>query len=937
MFCVLVTLVACTQDVHRKEVPIAVKGVLDLRQWDFFRDGPLNLSGEWEFYWGKFLNREDSSPMNRPEGMNYIRVPGVWNGNSINGSKISGSGYATYHLKVLLKQQNIPMAFKFLSMGTAFRLYVNGQEISSDGIVGATRETMAPDWRPHIACFRSEEANLDIILHVSNFNHRKGGIVEAIKLGSEKDIQRTREKSLAFDLFLGGSLFIMGLYHLVLFFIGKKDRAPLYFGIFCLLISLYGLLSGERYFAQLFPETDWEFRVRLTNLTSFMSAPVSLLFIRSLFPKEINRVFLCTLISPLIFLCLVVVFFPARIYSHLIPVFHIIAIIVAMYIIYVLVIGFRRKREGSLILLAGTCVVVSAAINDILYDNISIRTGQFLHLGIFISVFSQSILLSVRFSKAFKTVERQRQELVGTNIAIMQEIDMRKKTEDALKESEEKYRLLVENASEAIFIVQDYSLKFYNRRTEEITGHSREELAKIPFLDHVHPGDKDMVLKQHIKTLAGKKLPSGASFRIVTKSGEEKWCAVNTVALTWEGRPAGLCFAWDVTQEKKLEASLQRAHKMEAIGTLAGGVAHDLNNVLSGIVSYPDLLLMQLPKESHLRPPIETIKLTGQKAAAIVMDLLTLARRGVATNEIVNLNDVVLDYLKSPEYETLISFNERIKVETNLSKDLLNMLGSPFHLSKTLMNLVSNAVEAMPDGGRLSISTENRHIDRPIRDYEQIDEGDYVTLTISDTGIGISPADRERIFEPFYTRKVMGRSGTGLGMAVVWGTVKDHNGHIDLKSSVGAGTMFTLYFPGTREDKVDKSASLSLEDYKGRGETILVVDDVQEQREIASAILTQLGYSVMAFSSGEKAVEYLKDHSVELLVLDMIMAPGIDGLETYKRILMSHPGQKAIITSGFSETKRVKEAESLGVGTYIKKPYTLEVLGLAVRAELDKT
>jgi len=242
----------------------------------------------------------------------------------------------------------------------------------------------------------------------------------------------------------------------------------------------------------------------------------------------------------------------------------------------------------------------------------------------------------------------------------------------------------------------------------------------------------------------------------------------------------------------------------------------------------------------------------------------------------------------------------------------------------------------MPSGGTIFISTENRYADSPISGYDRVEEGDYVILTVSDSGIGIPAEDIGKIFEPFYTKKVMGRSGTGLGMAVVWGTVKDHKGYIDVQSTEGKGTTFTLYFPVTRKE-VDKEKSLlSIEDYMSKGESILVVDDVEEQREIASGMLNKLGYSVTCVSSGEQAVDYMKDSSVSLLVLDMIMNPGIDGLETYKRILEFHPGQKAIIVSGFSETDRVKEARRLGAGAYVRKPYSLEKVGLAVRDELDR-
>ena len=383
-----------------------------------------------------------------------------------------------------------------------------------------------------------------------------------------------------------------------------------------------------------------------------------------------------------------------------------------------------------------------------------------------------------------------------------------------------------------------------------------------------------------------------------------------------------------------LEIKLQKAKKMEAIGTLAGGVAHDLNNILSGVVSYPELLLMQLPKDSPLTKPLQTILQSGMKASAIVQDLLTLARRGVANVEVVDLNKIIREYLSSPEFEKLKFHHPDVKEETSLDSDLLNIEGSPVHLSKTIMNLVSNAAEAMPQGGNIEITTSNQYVDIPIKGYDDIDEGDYVVLEISDEGLGISEDDLERIFEPFYTKKKMGRSGTGLGMSVVWGTVKDQNGYIDVESTINSGTKFTLYFPVTRKEFIRGEDSVDLKDLSGSGESLLVVDDIEEQRIIAVSILSQLGYSVDAVSSGLEAAEYLKVHKVDLLVLDMIMEPGIDGLETYRRALEINPDQKAIITSGFSETDNVRKAQELGAGEYIKKPYNIKNLGLAIRKEL---
>jgi len=386
---------------------------------------------------------------------------------------------------------------------------------------------------------------------------------------------------------------------------------------------------------------------------------------------------------------------------------------------------------------------------------------------------------------------------------------------------------------------------------------------------------------------------------------------------------------------EKTYAQLQRVQKLEFMGTIAGGVAHDLNNILSGITTYPELLMLDLPGDSPMIQPLTTIRKSGEKAATIVQDLLTLARREVVTKSVVNLNAVVMEYMQSPEHHRLQYYHPHARVVTRLYTNLPNLTGSPVHLSKILMNLVSNAMEAMPEGGEVTVSTAFRKLTSVVDGYEAIDPGAYVVLSVSDTGTGIAPEDLEHIFEPFYTRKKMGQSGTGLGMAVVWGTLKDHGGFADLDSRPGQGSTFTLYFPASVDPLADTADVTPTSELRGNGEIVLVVDDVAEQREIASAILRKLGYSVAVVPSGEAAVESLKENPADILLLDMIMNPGIDGLETYRRILAVHPGQKAVIASGFSENERVKEARFLGAGAFVRKPYTVEDIGKAIKSVLD--
>jgi CheY-like chemotaxis protein len=375
---------------------------------------------------------------------------------------------------------------------------------------------------------------------------------------------------------------------------------------------------------------------------------------------------------------------------------------------------------------------------------------------------------------------------------------------------------------------------------------------------------------------------------------------------------------------------------MEALGVLAGGVAHDMNNILGVLVGYSELLLREVPEGSRAGKYANNILQGGERAAAIIQDLLTMARRGVSISEAVNLNQIVADCFKTPEFELVKSRHPDVLFRSQVAKDLLNIKGSPVHLSKTIMNLLLNAAESIRGTGMVTITTENRYVDVTIPGYENTQEGDYVVMTVTDTGKGISPADMGRIFEPFYTKKIMGRSGTGLGLAVVWGTIKDHGGYIDVRSEENEGSAFTLYFPVSREASSKQDMDFSPDSYQGRGENILIVDDVEAQRSLAATILENLNYRVATAMSGEAAVEYLRTNNADLIVLDMIMDPGIDGLETYRRILEIQPMQKAIIVSGFAKTDRVSKAQELGAGEYVKKPYVIGKLGIAVRKELDR-
>ena len=504
--------------------------------------------------------------------------------------------------------------------------------------------------------------------------------------------------------------------------------------------------------------------------------------------------------------------------------------------------------------------------------------------------------------------------------------------EKTLRESEEKYRLLFENANDAIFVVQDQSIKFPNPRTLELAGYSAEELAKIPFADLVHPEDKALVIERHIRRLAGEEdLPATYSFRVINKTGDEVLIELSAVPITWEGRKATLNFVRDITQQKKIETRLQEAQRMEAIGTLAGGIAHDFNNILGIVLGYAELAMDDVPEWNPARHNLEEIRKASLRAKDVVRQLLSFARKSEIMKKPTNLIPVVkesLNLLRS-------SIPRSIEIRQNIPEDVDSILADPTQMNQVLINLCTNAHHAMPEGGVLEASLKNVELDEDAAaKYPDLKPGRYVNLTVSDTGQGINPELKDRIFDPYFTTKEIGK-GTGMGLSVVHGIVKSHKGAISVESDIGHGTTFSLFFPVVKEEAVSEP---EMDEKLPEGnERILLVDDEESIIYVGRLRLERLGYKVEARMNPVEALEIFRadPDRFDLVITDMTM-PQMNGDQLVKEVLKIHPDMPTILCTGFSERIDEEKAKSIGIRKYIEKPINSSKLAKIVRKVLDE-
>ncbi len=418
---------------------------------------------------------------------------------------------------------------------------------------------------------------------------------------------------------------------------------------------------------------------------------------------------------------------------------------------------------------------------------------------------------------------------------------------------------------------------------------------------------------------------------LITKDGRERIIADSGAPIRDKnGDIIGVVLVFrDFTETKRLQEFATRAQRLETAGRIAAQVAHDFNNLLGPLTAYPALIKDDLPSEHPAQELIDQIEKSASQMAEINQQLLTLGRRGHYTLKPLSLNKVVKQIVRQ-----FHSISQTISIETDLDDNLFNIRGGVSQIYRVLSNLISNAFDAMPNSGKLKIRTENFYADEISSKAGGVPKGEYVKLSVSDTGSGIPYEIMPKIFDPFFTTKTAeGVRGSGLGLSVVHSVIEDHGGFIDFESAPGEGTSFYIYFPITRESVEATATSGAM----GGSEKILIVDDDSTQREVARVLLSKLGYKTETADSGEQALKLMENHhDYDIVVLDMIMPGGMHGAETYEKMLELNSDQKAIIVSGYAESDQVNKAMKLGASAFIRKPVTIKLLGRTVRKALDE-
>jgi len=553
-----------------------------------------------------------------------------------------------------------------------------------------------------------------------------------------------------------------------------------------------------------------------------------------------------------------------------------------------------------------------------------------------LSIMISEISFALENAQLYSEIESQRnryreqaEALSRSNDRLQQEIAERQRMESALRESEARYRHLIENADDGIFITQHGRMRFPNPKAAALTGQTMETFLEPPLESYIHPDDREQVVNQITPASGKEKYVGPVTFRWQKPDGEISWVQLNTVPIQWEGKPAVLNFLRDISMQKRLEAQFYQAQKMESIGTLAGGIAHEFNNLMMGIQGNAQLMRLEVDRNSMFYQRLNKIEALIKRGSLLTRQLLGFAQRGKYDIQPTDLNRLIVR-----SAAIFGRTRKEIAIRTELQDELWTVEADPSQIEQVLMNLYMNAGQAMPYGGDLFIETKNTQFDSESHLARQLAPGRYVRVTVTDTGVGMDDPTLARIFDPFFTTQDMGKS-SGLGLAAAYGIIHNHNGWIDAASQKGQGATFSIYLPAVEKAPAEKPPPT--EKTPTGTETLLIVDDEEEVLTVNRQLLETLGYTVLSARSGQEALALYAGHreAIDAVILDITM-PQMGGKETFQRLRKMNPTLRVLLSSGYSMEGKAKEILEEGGSGFIQKPFRIRDLAAKVRQVLDR-